>query len=332
MSAPKSSPAYFVEAYVPIESHGQRLDRFLTSSSTGFSRSRIKSLIELGHLSAENETIVDPSYRVKQGESFRLVIPEIMDADPVPEKMALDVVYEDDDLIVIDKPAGLVVHPAPGNMSGTLVNALLAHCEGSLSGIGGVRRPGIVHRIDKDTSGLVVVAKNDQTHTGLAVQFKEHSIERAYSAIVWGVPHPKTGEIMGNVGRSRHDRKKMAVLNQGGKPAHTRYAVQAVYSNAVSMVECRLTTGRTHQIRVHMASIGHAILGDRTYGSNLSKARTRVFSDKTRSQIKDLQRQALHASLLGFIHPQKSQFLSFKSDLPQDLRELVKCLEGNQNH
>lgn len=242
--------------------------------------------------------------------------------------MDLSVAYEDDDLIVIDKPPGLVVHPAPGSPDHTLVNALLAHCGESLSGIGGVKRPGIVHRIDKDTSGLLVVAKNDRAHHGLAEQFSVHSLERAYRALVWGVPMPAQGEIHGNIGRSPQDRKKMAIVSHGGKPALTRYRVLRSFAGgAVSLVECRLATGRTHQIRVHMTSIGHPLVGDQTYGRARS-AKVKHLPDQARLALLEFPRQALHASVLGFIHPNSGVMLKFESQIPDDFNELVSLLEA----
>ncbi len=306
---------------------GGRLDRLLAEEIGGFSRSRIKALIEDGRVSCDGATITDPSYRVKPGQNFAIFVPEAAPASPLPEPLALDIVYEDEDLIVIDKPAGMVVHPAPGNNEGTLVNALLAHCGDSLSGVGGVRRPGIVHRLDKDTSGLIVVAKNDAAHEGLSRQFEERMIERAYLALVWGVPVPPSGEIEGNVGRSPKDRKKMAVLRSGGKTALTRYRLIRRFGQAASLVECRLATGRTHQIRVHMAHIGHPVIGDGTYGGGLTAARRRSVGANAEALIGQLGRQALHARLLGFRHPKSGKLLNFESILPHDINILITELE-----
>ena len=252
---------------VSAEENGLRLDKWLSARLPHLSRTRVKGLIDDGRVRTTAQTITDASARVKPGQSFTVAVPPDRPADPQPQAMELAVAYEDDDLIVVDKPAGLVVHPAPGSPDHTLVNALLAHCGESLSGIGGVKRPGIVHRIDKDTSGLLVVAKNDRAHHGLAEQFAVHSLERVYRALVWGVPLPAQGEIAGAIGRSSQDRKKMAVVSHGGKPALTRYRVLRSFAGgAVSLVECRLATGRTHQIRVHMTAIGHPLVGDQTYG------------------------------------------------------------------
>jgi 23S rRNA pseudouridine1911/1915/1917 synthase len=241
--------------------------------------------------------------------------------------MALKIVYEDGDLIVIDKPAGLVVHPAPGTAEGTLVNALLAHCGDSLSGIGGVRRPGIVHRLDKDTSGLIVAAKNDAAHEALSAQFAARTVSRAYLALVWGIPRPAEGEIAGNIGRSPLNRKKMAVRRAGGRAALTRYAVRRRFRDVASLVECRLATGRTHQIRVHLAHIGHPVIGDAAYGGGLTAARRRGAGDAVERLLTGLNRQALHAARLGFRHPRTAEGLEFTSELPLEIDDLINSLE-----
>ena len=311
---------------------GERLDRFISKTSGSLSRSRVKSLIESGQVSYNGKKITEPSYRVKSNEIFIISIPEPESPVPKPEDIPLDVVYEDKHVIVIDKPAGLVVHPAPGNINGTLVNALLAHCENSLSGIGGIRRPGIVHRIDKDTSGLMVVAKNDQSHNSLARQFKEHSIRRNYAAMVWGIPRPKEGFIDANIGRSGRDRKKMTVLKSGGKQAITHYKVQKRFGESAALMDCELSTGRTHQIRVHMLSIGHPLLGDPTYGGKLTQARRMTLENDTLLEISRFPRQALHARSLGFVHPKTSELLIFESRLPDDFCSLIKALETANNY
>jgi 23S rRNA pseudouridine1911/1915/1917 synthase len=290
------------------------------------SRSRLKALIEDGRVSQSSGEVRDPSRKIRAGEVFRLAIPPAEPAEPEAEEIALTVVYEDDDLIVIDKPAGMVVHPAPGNGSATLVNALLHHCSSSLSGIGGVRRPGIVHRLDKDTSGLLVAAKTDAAHHGLALQFAEHSITRAYRAVCWGVPMPRHGEVVGNIGRSTSNRKKMAVVERGGKYALTRYAVQKAFGDAAALIECRLETGRTHQIRVHMASIGHPLVGDPVYGGGTSR-RGKGLTPEIRQNLIGFPRQALHAFQLGFSHPISRQYLEFDSDTPKDFNDLIYSLE-----
>lgn len=310
------------------EEAGARLDKWLSERLPDLSRTRIKALIEGGLVVSAGQTIADASHRVKPGQAYVVTVPPDAPAEPEPQDIALTVVYEDADLIVIDKPAGLVVHPAPGSPDQTLVNALLAHCGESLSGIGGVRRPGIVHRIDKDTSGLMVAAKNDRAHASLSEQFAEHSIDRAYKALVWGLPTPREGEIEGNIGRSPHDRKKMAVVASGGKTALTRYKVIRPYAQAaVSLVECRLATGRTHQIRVHMTSIGHPLVGDQTYGRQRA-ARLRNLTPETRNRLSDFPRQALHAYLLGFRHPSSGKHLIFESDIAFDISVLLKFLEA----
>lgn len=305
----------------------ERLDRFLSAMLADLSRSRLKLLIESGGVSGAAGTITDPSHRVKPGDSFTVTVPDATDPEPAAEAIPLTVVYEDEDLIVIDKPAGMVVHPAPGNSGGTLVNALLSHCADSLSGIGGVRRPGIVHRIDKDTSGLLVAAKNDAAHAGLSAQFKDHSITRAYAALVWGVPRPASGEIEGNIGRSPRNRKKMAVRREGGKTALTRYRVETRFGSAASLIECRLATGRTHQIRVHMAHWGHPIIGDQIYGGGMTAARKSGISSEALAALRAMDRQALHARLLGFSHPRTGESLEFSSDLPVDIHDLISILE-----
>lgn len=306
-------------------SAGRRADAFLAAALPELSRSRIKQLIAGGLVTCDGAPFSDASAKVKPDQAFVLTVPAAADADPEPQSMNLVIVHEDDDVIVVEKPAGLVVHPAPGNPDRTLVNALLAHCGDSLSGIGGIRRPGIVHRIDKDTSGLIIAAKNDEAHRSLSAQFAEHSIDRAYEAIVWGVPMPPAGTIDQPVGRSQADRKKMSVRKTGGKQAVTHYATLRTFGRAASLVECRLETGRTHQIRVHMSHIGHPLVGDGTY----SRARRRVLdADKERvSRLNAFPRQALHAKLIGFTHPRSGDRLSFSSNLPIDINQLVSFLD-----
>lgn len=323
---------------------GGRLDRVLADALPALSRSRLKALIEAGHvaLAAPGQgaptttapdqgatTITEPAYRVKPGQSFAIFVPEAEPARPPGEAIALDVVYEDADLVVIDKPAGLVVHPAPGNARGTLVNALIAHCGESLSGIGGERRPGIVHRLDKDTSGLMVIAKNDRTHRDLAAQFKARSIERAYLALVWGRPAPATGDIAGNIGRSPRNRQKMAVLARGGRPALTRYRTNAALGPAASLVECRLATGRTHQIRVHMAHRGHPVIGDTRYGGGMTPARRHLVGEAAAEAVRTLGRQALHATVIGFRHPGRGETMAFSRPLPADLEAVSALLRDS---
>jgi len=247
-------------------------------------------------------------------------IPEATPAIPEAQAIALNVVYEDSDIIIVDKPAGMVVHPAPGNADRTLVNALIAHCGKSLSGIGGVRRPGIVHRIDKETSGLLVAAKNDIAHQRLSQAFQRHDIERAYLCVVWGCPVPSSGEIRGNIGRHPKLRKRMTVLNSGGKNAVTKYRVLERYGSALALLECQLETGRTHQIRVHLSSIGHPIVGDSVYGKN----RRHQISDSNRAgRAAKFPRQALHAAVLGFRHPRTGKTMRWESAPPSDMQELL---------
>jgi 23S rRNA pseudouridine1911/1915/1917 synthase len=254
------------------------------------------------------------------------MVPEPRPATPQAQAIALDIVFEDADIIVIDKPPGMAMHPSPGSEEGTLVNALIAHCGDSLSGIGGELRPGIVHRIDKDTSGLVVAAKNDMAHRALSAAFKAHDIERTYQAVVWGVPEPPAGEIAGDIGRHPTNRRKMAIVARGGRPALTRYRLLRRVGRAASLVECRLATGRTHQIRVHMAAIGHPLVGDGTYGG---KAATRLAAAGIPKEDSPagLRRQALHACVLGFRHPRSQEPLRWQSDLPKDIKELISSLE-----
>jgi 23S rRNA pseudouridine1911/1915/1917 synthase len=305
---------------------GMRLDRMLANHLPELSRTRLKRLIEEGRVVRDGDTAREPSRRVRRGENFVVFLPDAEDAVPAAQPLALDIRFEDAHLIVIDKPAGLVVHPAPGNPDGTLVNALLAHCGTSLAGIGGVRRPGIVHRLDKDTSGLMVIAKTDAAHRKLSRDFAMRRIDRAYAAFVWGVPHPAAGEISGNIGRSAVNRKKMAVVGADrGRPALTRYRVERAFKTYAALVECRLATGRTHQIRVHLAHAGHPLIGDPVYGARAGRAAAR--SGEVGERVASLPRQALHARRLGFTHPAEDRFLAFDSSLPGDLHDLFIDLE-----
>ena len=315
---------YHVEAR-PADA-GARLDAFLARTIPALSRTRLQRLIAAGRVRANGGPISDPAAKVKAGQNFAILVPESVDARPAAQHIPLAVIYEDAELIVIDKPAGLVVHPASGNPESTLVNALIAHCGASLSGIGGVRRPGIVHRLDKDTSGLMVVAKTDATHAGLAAQFAAHTVERAYRALVWGVPQPRQGTIEGNIGRSPRNRKKMAVLSRGGKSALTRYRVMARYGALASLVECQLATGRTHQIRVHLASRGHPVIGDPVY-ARAGTARKQALPPAALAALDALGRQALDAYVLGFAHPTTGKWLRFSKELPSDINLLKDSLE-----
>lgn len=302
---------------------GERLDRVL-ASRLQLSRSRLKALIEAGHVAADGATIRDPSAKVKPGQALVVEVPPPEPDRPEPQAIPLDIRYEDDHLLVLEKPAGLVVHPAPGNPDLTLVNALLAHCGEALSGIGGVKRPGIVHRLDKDTSGLMVVAKSELAQNRLASAFAAREVDRAYLALVWGVLLPLAGEISGNIGRSRSNRQKMAVVASGGKPAITRYKVLKEWQGLASLVECRLATGRTHQIRVHLAAKGHPLVGDRVYGSGRQARRA---AGPAGAALARFPRQALHAYRLGFVHPVTGERLGFESELPADMAELLRELE-----
>ena len=298
---------------------GWRLDRALAAAVPTLSRERLKALIRSGAVEAGGTPVRDPAAKVRGEEALRVAIPEAAPAHNEPQAIPLTIVFEDEHLLVVDKPAGLVVHPAAGNFDGTLVNALLHHCAGQLSGIGGVARPGIVHRIDKDTSGLLVVAKTDVAHEGLAKQFAAHSIDRRYLAIVSGMPKAPSGTVDAALARSATNRKKIAIVEAGrGKRAVTHWKRLKPLGEA-ALVECRLETGRTHQVRVHMASIGHPLLGDPVYGR----------SGKTHGKLlKELQfhRQALHAAELGFTHPVTRLRLSFTSPMPPDMQELMAAL------
>jgi 23S rRNA pseudouridine1911/1915/1917 synthase len=283
-------------------------------------------MIESGHVTCDGVRSREPALRVRGEQIFVVVLPETEEATPVAQPIALDIRFEDEHLIVIDKPAGLVVHPAPGNPDGTLVNALINHCGASLSGIGGVRRPGIVHRLDKNTSGLMVVAKTEPAHHALSRDFALRRIDRAYSAFVWGVPVPPEGEIAGTIGRSTTNRKKMAVVDERrGKAAVTRYCAERSFRTHAALVECRLATGRTHQIRVHLAHRSHPVIGDPLYGTRAGRAVVR--SGTIGAQIGAFPRQALHARRLGFMHPAEQRFLVFDSALPAELEELSTNLE-----
>ncbi len=321
-----------IDILVPDNAAGTRLDKLLSDHLADMSRSRVQALIKEGNVtllaSGAERTIVSASTGVKPGEQYRLVIPQAVDAEPTPENIALSITFEDEHLIVVDKPAGVVVHPAPGSPNGTLVNALLHHCSGSLSGIGGVKRPGIVHRIDKDTSGLLVVAKHDKAHTGLAEQFASHSVERRYHAVCKGRPNPLNGRIEGNIGRNPRDRKKMAVVPSGGKHAVTHYRKMENYQQGghavATYIECQLETGRTHQVRVHMMNIGNPLVGDPLYArSNLPS----YLKGSARDGLAKFQRQALHAKSLGFDHPITGQAFKFECELPYDFTELLENLE-----
>ena len=305
---------------------GERLDRVLAARIADLSRSRLKELILAGEVAIGGATIRDPAHHVNAGDALTIGIPPPLPAEPTGEPIPLKVVYEDEEIIVIDKPRGLVVHPAAGNWTGTLVNALIAHCGESLSGIGGVRRPGIVHRLDKDTTGLMVVAKTDRAHRSLSAQFADHGrtgiLQRGYYAFVWGAPDRPKGTIEAPIGRHPHARDKMAVRPEG-RSAVTHWEVLERYAGAAatpaaSLLACRLMTGRTHQIRVHLASIGHPLMGDERYGAGFRTKIARLPLE-ARAGLAALGRQALHAYLLGVEHPSRGEYLEFQSELPADL-------------
>jgi 23S rRNA pseudouridine1911/1915/1917 synthase len=346
-----AGPSDPIAVEIEAGASAERLDAALAARIPDLSRSRLKALIAEGRVSLDGATVVDPSRKINAGARLLVAVPPPVPARPEPEDIPLAILHEDDDLIVLDKPAGLVVHPGAGNLGGTLVNALLHHCRGSLSGIGGVERPGIVHRLDKDTSGVMVVAKTDRAHRALAEQFADHGrtgpLERAYLALVWGAP-VEAGTVETRIGRDPRDRQAMAVT-ASGREAITHFEVlerfpsdpaprpaarggRAMSADApiASLVECRLETGRTHQIRVHMAHLGHPLLGDETYGAGF---RTKIEklarrSDTAAAALSDLHRQALHARLLAFAHPATGRTMRFESPLPADLARLVEALRS----
>lgn len=311
---------------------GKRLDAFLASQFADFSRNRLKDLILSGAVAIDGSVVGEPKYRVKPAESITVAAPPPVDAEPEGQDIALTILYEDDDLIVIDKPAGLVVHPAPGNEDGTLVNALIHHCGDSLRGIGGVKRPGIVHRLDKDTSGVMVAAKTEVAHNGLSAQFADHGrtgpLERAYFAFVWGEPQPFRGTIDTRIGRDSANRLKQAVLKAGGRQAITHYKTVERFGTdewRVSLVRCELETGRTHQIRVHLAHIGHPLIGDTLYGAGYATKVNRLPLE-LQPLVRAVGRQALHAALLGFAHPITGETLRFEARLPPTMEHLATGL------
>jgi 23S rRNA pseudouridine1911/1915/1917 synthase len=335
--APLVAPSGLQVFDVDAENAGERLDRFLGQAAAArriaLSRTRLKALIEAGDVSVNGTVARDPATRLAPGARIAFEAPPPEDSPLVGEDIELAVVHEDEHLIVVDKPAGLVVHPAPGHAAGTLVNALIRHCGASLSGVGGVKRPGIVHRLDKDTSGLLVVAKTDAAHRGLAQLFADHgrtgSLEREYLALVWGGFDATAGKVAAPMGRDPRHREKMAIVSEGrGRNATTHWRLEEALGPA-SLVACRLETGRTHQIRVHMASIGHPLLGDSVYGSGF-KTKAALLGDRAASALSALGRQALHASVLGFEHPITSETLRFERQPPKDFARLVKALRAAQ--
>ena len=324
-----------LEVIVAGDEGSTRLDRVLALRLSGLSRSRLKALILAGQVALKSAPIRDPAYHVAAGDTITIDVPEATDPEPKGEAIALDIVYEDDDIIVIDKPRGLVVHPAAGHETGTLVNALIAHCGASLSGIGGVRRPGIVHRLDKDTTGLMVAAKNDRAHQSLTEQFADHgrtgAMRRGYMAFAWGTPNRQRGTIDAPIDRHPFAREKMAVRDSG-RAAVTHWEVRESFSGrdgkpVAALLACQLETGRTHQIRVHLAHIGHPLLGDAVYGPHF-KTKASHLGPQSQAALASLDRQALHAYLLTLEHPKTGAILEWISDLPTDLTRLRDCLRA----
>jgi 23S rRNA pseudouridine1911/1915/1917 synthase len=304
------------------------MDRFLADHLGTLSRSRVKTLIDEGRLLGASGPVTQPAAPVKPGVTYILDLPAPTPATPLPQAIPFPILYEDDDLIVLDKPAGLVVHPAPGNLDGTLVNALLAHCGPGFTGIGAERRPGIVHRLDKDTSGVMVVAKTQLANDALTTAFATRDLDRSYTALAWGLPQPLAGEIESAIGRDPRDRKRMAVVTRGGKLALTRYRTMRAWQTSLALLECRLATGRTHQIRVHLASKGHPIVGDPLYLRRVPAA-AKAINPPLRGHLLDFPRQALHAASLGFRHPRTGRAVSFETPLPADMQALLNDVETN---
>ena len=311
------------------EHAGLRADRFLADAIGAMSRTRVKSLITDGAVLRDGMRLVDPSEPVRSGAHYRLQPPAPAPARPEPQAIPFTILYEDADLIVLDKPAGLVVHPAPGNEDGTLVNALLAHCGDTLPGIGGEKRPGIVHRLDKDTSGVMVVAKTEPALATLSAAFAARDLERRYVALAWGLPAPASGSIEGAIGRDPRERKRMAVVRSGGKAALTHYETRRAWAPAASLLSLKLATGRTHQIRVHLAHIGHPLVGDPAYLRRIPAA-AKSLAAEVRGPLLDFPRQALHAARLGFAHPRTGVPMMFETPMPADMAGLVGLLDGVQ--
>lgn len=319
-----------LEYEVSVDAVGQRADKFLSSVCSEFSRSRLQGLIADGHVLLNNAPFKTASFKVDEGDVFCVRVPEPEPSVPEAEDLPLDIVYEDDDLVVVNKAVGMVVHPGAGNWNGTLVNALLHHCGDSLSGIGGVLRPGIVHRLDKDTSGLMIAAKNDHAHHHLSDQLAERSLTRIYHALVVDVPLPIKGTIDRPIGRHRHNRLKMSVMTNSPKDACTHYKVLEDFNGGFSLVECKLETGRTHQIRVHLEVSGHPLVGDVLYPVQQTKIKSMIKNSGYPAELAEemigLGRQMLHAQTISFIHPRSEEVMSFSSDLPGDFSKLLKML------
>ena len=315
----------------PREAAGERLDRFLATgleAPSPLSRTRLKALILDGAVTENGAAVIDPSQSVRAEAEYALLLPPVREATPQAEDIPLDIMFEDDHIIVLNKPSGMVVHPGPGQPEGTLVNALIAHCGDSLTGIGGLMRPGIVHRLDKDTSGVMMAAKSDAAHQKLTEMFAAHDLERHYLAITWGMPPETEGRIEAALGRSTRDRKKQAVV-PNGRYAATNWTVIRRLPPFASIVECRLETGRTHQIRVHMAHLGHGVIGDPMYGKPMRSGQMPdAVARDCLAEIRTFRRQALHAASLGFAHPVTSEALNFEAPMPDDIAELVAAIEA----
>ena len=325
-----------MKAYVAgADATGQRLDQVLAAlAGPDLSRSRVQALIKAGQVTVGGRTVTEPKAKLSGGEEIVVNLPPPEPAMPQGEDIPLDILFEDDEVIVVNKPAGLVVHPGAGNPAGTLVNALIRHCGASLSGIGGVARPGIVHRLDKDTSGFMVVAKTDRAHRVLSEAFADHGrtgeLERAYLAVVWRAPPRRSGTIETFLGRSSHDRLKQAVVREGqpdARHAVTHYEVLETFGAEASLVECRLETGRTHQIRVHMSHIGHPLIGDRDYGAAFRTKANRL-PEPVKAVVDAFPRQALHAAMLAFEHPATGEVMRFEADMPQDMQALAEAMRA----
>ena len=325
MSNPSAPHGPLLHTATPDDA-GKRIDACLAEVFGGLSRSRVKTLIEDARLRRDGTLVTAPAEPARVGAVYVLDVPPPIAAWPQPQAIPFPILFEDKDIIVLDKPAGLVVHPAPGNLDGTLVNALLAHCGPGFTGIGAEKRPGIVHRLDKDTSGVMVVAKTQLANDVLTAAFAARDLDRAYRALCWGVPAAPMGEIEGAIGRDKRDRKRMAVVAAGGKYALTRYRVLRAWGTSVAMLECRLATGRTHQIRVHLAHAGHPVVGDPIYLRRIPAA-ARSWGAPAHGQLLDFPRQALHAARLGFAHPRTGAALNFETPIPPDMEALIAALD-----